>query len=142
MQAAFTCPTSVLAFVPGSANNWYGCQAESSDTASLRFVGGELSAGYRGRGMHGLSPHGAVAVSYLDLAFQVNALTFGYLDRTRLLSHGVTLAASGGASYPLARRLRASVDLFYTPLSVARPGATNRNDGLFNARALVAWQLR
>ena len=82
------------------------------------------------------------AVNYLDTVFQVNAFTFDYLDRTRLLSHGVTMAASGGISYPLARKLRASVDAFYTPLWVRRAGAADHNDGLFNIRGLVAWQFR
>ncbi len=143
VEAAFTCPASVLGFAPGSAANSYGCRAVSSDTASLRFVGGEVGVGYDGARWHGLSPHAAFAVNYLDTVFQVNAFTFDYLDRTRLLSHGVTIAASGGLSYPLARKLRASVDVFYTPLWVVRQaGATDRNDGLFNVRGLVAWQFR
>ncbi len=141
VQAAFTCPTSVLAFAPGSAANPYGCQAQSSDTASLRFAGGQVAVGYRGMRLHGLSPHAALGVNYMNVAFQVNALTFGYLDHTRLLSHGMTVSASGGVSYPLSRRLRAAVDVFYTPLSVQRTTVA-QNDGLFNVRALVAWQLR
>lgn len=142
VEAAFTCPTSVLGFAPGSPANSYGCQAESSDRASLRFVGGEMSAGYHGARLHRLSPHAAVAVNYLGMAFQVNALTFGYLDRTRLLSHGITVAGSGGISYPLTGRLQASVDAFYTPLSVRRGGTTRQNEGLFNVRALIAWHIR
>jgi hypothetical protein len=132
----------VLGFAPGSPANSYGCQAESSDTATLRFAGAEVSIGYRGARLRRLSPHAAVAVNYLDMSFQVNALTFGYLDRTRLLSHGATVATSGGVSYPLTARLRAAVDGFYTPLSVRRVGTAEQNDGLFNVRALITWQLR
>jgi hypothetical protein len=142
VEAAFTCPTAVLGFAPGSPANSYGCQAESSDTATLHYAGGEVSVGYRGARLHRLSPHAAVAVNYLDMSFQVNALTFGYLDHTHLLSHGVTVAGSGGVSYPLTDRLRAAVDVFYTPLSVTRPGASRQNEGLFNVRALVVYQLR
>ncbi len=143
VQAAFTCPAAVLAFAPGSAANSYGCQAESSDTATLRFAGGEVSVGYGGNRLHRLSPHAAVAINYLSMEFQVNALTFGYLDRTHLLAHGVTAAVSGGVSVPLTDRLTAAADVFYTPLSVQRAaGSPAQNDGLFNVRALIAYRLR
>ena len=142
VEAAFTCPASVLAFAPGPGNE-YGCQAESSDTASLRFAGGQLGVAYRGDRLHKVSPHAAVAVNYLNLAFQVNALREGSLDRTYQTSHGVTIAGSGGIGYALSGRLEAAVDLFYTPLSVSRvAGAPSRNDGLFNVRALIAYRLR
>lgn len=149
VQAAFTCPTSVLGFAPGTPQNAYGCQAESSDTASLRYVGGELSAAYRGSRLGKLSPHVAVGVNYLNTIFQVNALrrdagtTFDYLDRTRQTSHGVTASLSGGVAYTLTNRLQAAADVFYTPLSVQRfAGAPIQNDGLFNVRALLAYRLR
>lgn len=143
VEAAFTCPASVLPFAPGSAANSYGCQAESSDTATLRFAGGEVSVGYGGSQLHRLSPHAAVAVNYLSTQFQVNALTFGYLDHTHLVAHGVTAAISGGVSLPLTGRLQAAADVFYTPLSVQRAaGSPVQNDGLFNVRALIAYRLR
>jgi len=143
VEGAFTCPQSVLPFAPGSANNSYGCLAVSSDTASLRFAGLELSTSYRSPGLKGLSPHAAAAINYMNVAFQVNALTFGYLDRTRLLSHGATFAASGGVTYALTRKLDTTLDVFYAPLSVQRVfAAPEQNDGLFNIRALVTYRLR
>ena len=142
VEGAFTCPQNVLAFAPGSANNTYGCEAVSSDTATLRFAGLEAGAAYQPSRLR-VSPHVALAVNYLDLAFQVNARTFGFIDRTRLLSHGATFAASGGIRYPLSARLDASLDAFYTPLSVRRVfGAPMQNDGLFNIRALVTYRVR
>lgn len=148
VQAAFTCPSSVLAFAPGSAANSYDCLAQSSDTATLHFVGGEVSVGYAGTRLHGLSPHAAANVNYLSTAFQVNALRAdglgnSYLDQTYLLDHGVTAAVSGGVSFPVTRRLNVAADVFYTPLSVQRAaGLPVQNDGLFNVRALVAYRLR
>ena len=143
VEGAYTCPSSVLPFAPGSPNNSYGCQAESSDTATLRFVGGEVSVSYSPPGALTLSPHVALAVNYMDVGFQVNALTFNYLDRTHLLSHGVTWAGTAGVSYRLSERLGVAVDLFYTPLSVRRPSsAPLQNDGLFNLRALLEYRLR
>jgi hypothetical protein len=41
------CPESVLSFAPGSAGNLYGCQAISSDTATLGFLGAEASMSYK-----------------------------------------------------------------------------------------------
>jgi hypothetical protein len=144
VEAAFTCPQSVLGFAPGSTENTYGCQAESSDTATLRFLGGEVSVAYRPGGRtRAFSPHAAVGLNYFDVAFQVNALTFGYIDHTHLLSHGATVSTSGGVSYPLTRRFELAVDLFYAPLSVRRVvGAPAQNDGLLNVRALFAYRLR
>ncbi len=143
VEAAFTCPPSVLPFAAGSPNNSYGCQAVSADTATLRFAGVEIGAAYRSTRARGLSPHVAAALNYMDVAFQVDALTFGYRDRTRLLSHGLTFAGSAGVSYPLTRRLDASIDLFYSPLSVRRTfGASEQNDGLFNVRAVIRYRVR
>ena len=57
-DAAFTCPPKVLSFAPGSAENSYGCQAESSDTATLRYAGGEVSLAHRPGGRTRVfSPH-------------------------------------------------------------------------------------
>lgn len=146
ITGAYTCPQSVLAFAPGSPSNAYGCQAESSDTASLRFVGGELGVAHQHPGASGfagkISPHAAIGVNYLNVAFQVNAETFDFLDRTHLLSHGVTFSASGGVGYSLSSRLSAAIDVFYTPLSVQRGAGASVNDGLFNVRALVTYRVR
>jgi hypothetical protein len=143
VQGSYTCPASVLAFEPGSRANPDGCQAVSSDTATLRYAGGEASIAYRPDARHGLSPHAAVGLTYMNVAFQVNALTFGMIDHTNLLSHGTTIFGSSGISCPLTTRLTLGVDVFYSPLSVRRgSGAPVQNDGLLNVRALVTYRLR
>ncbi len=139
VEGAYTCPSSVLPFAPGSPGNLYGCQATSSDTATLRFVGGEVLAAYRPHAR--LSPHVGVSVNYLDVAFKVDALTFGFVDTPDLVSRGVTVAGSGGVSYALTRRFSASIDAFYSPLSVRRSSGSSLN-GLFNVRALVSYRVR
>lgn len=141
VRSAFTCPRAVLPFAPGSAGNTYGCEAESSDTATLRFIGGEATVSHGALTRYRLSPHVGFAVNYLDVAFQVNALTFGFLDRTHYLSSGVTFSGSAGVTYPLSDRVDASIDAFYSPLMVRR-GSSVVNDGLFNVRALVTYRLR
>jgi len=143
VRGAYTCPASVVAFPAGSAANTSGCQAPSSDTASLRYVGGEGSIAFRSEASSKLSPHVAFGVSYMDVGFQVDALTFGYLDHTHYLSHGTAVSVSGGLSYRLASRFTLGVDLFYSPLRVRRaPGAPVQTDGLFNVRALFTYRLR
>jgi hypothetical protein len=142
VEGAHTCPEETAAFPPGSAGNPEGCQAASSDTATLRYFGGEASVAYRPDAMHRLSPHAAVGVNYMNVEFQVDALTFGMIDHTKYLSHGVTASFSGGASYRLTSRLALGVDVFSSPLSVERsPGAPVQNDGLLNVRGLFTYGL-
>lgn len=143
VTGAYTCPQDVLGFEPGSPENPGGCQAASADVAKLRYVGGEVLVAARVGRERKWSPHAALGVTYMDVGFQVDALTFGYIDRTSYLSHGVAISGSLGASYRLSPRMTASLDAFYSPLAVRRVvGAPARNDGLFNVRALVTYKLR
>jgi hypothetical protein len=142
VQGSYTCPASRVPFEPGSAGNPDGCQAASSDTASLRYAGGEASVAYRPDAPYRLSPHAAIGIAYMDVGFQVNALTFGMIDHTHYLAHGMAVFASGGISYRLTTRLRLSLDVFYSPLSVRRFfGAPVQNDGMFNARTLITYRI-
>jgi hypothetical protein len=142
VTGAYTCPPGVLSFEPGTPGNLYGCQAESSDRATLGYAGAEGSVAYRSDALKGLSPHAAIAVTYMDLGFQVNAQTFGFLDQTHLLTHGTTWSTSAGVSSRLSSKFDVSVDVFYTPLSVQRPNQAASNEGLFNVRALAVYRLR
>jgi hypothetical protein len=141
VRGAYTCPPDVLGAAPGSAGNLYGCQAESSDTATLRYAGVEVGVGHEGRGRRRVSPHAGVGLNYVSAAFQVNALTFGFQDLTHYTTHGLTVSFDSGIGYRLARGLGLSVDAFYTPLAVNRP-AGREIDGLFNVRALFTYRLR
>lgn len=141
VKGAYTCPASVVGFTPGSPENLYGCEATSSDTATLRYVGAEVSVGRDGVGRWKVSPHAAVGLNYLSTAFQVNAVTFGFEDRTHYTSRGMTVSASAGITYPLGPRVNASVDVFYTPLVARRPTGREVN-GFLNARALISYRIR
>ena len=82
-------------------------------------------------------------VQEMDLEFQVNAQTFGFLDQTLLLSDGSTWSVAAGTSFGLGQRNRLGVEIFYSPLDVLRPGATSsENDGLLNLRFLLTRKLR
>jgi len=142
-NAAYTCPESKLAFAPGTPGNEDGCQALSSDTATLRYVGAEASVAYQPSESARVSPHAAVGLTYMDVGFQVDALVFGYVDHTDMVSHGVTVFGSGGITARLTSRLSMGLDVFYSPLPVRRsPGAPAQNDGFLNLRALMTYRLR
>lgn len=143
VEGAFTCPTDVAKFPPGSPPNLFGCEKKSADTATLRYGGVELSGSYRIAQAGGLTSYLAVAGNFLDTRFQVDARTFGFHDRSLREAGTWTFSASGGVIYPLTERLSLTVSLFYSPLWVIRPPATSsQNDALFNARAMLTYRLR
>jgi len=142
-NASFTCSASKLAFAPGAPGNTEGCEALSSDTATLRYVGAEASVAYQPRGPSRLSPHAAIGLAHVDDAFQVDALVFGYVDHTRMVTHGTIVSGSGGVTARLTPSLSLGLDVFYSPFRVSRSlGAPAQNDGFFNLRALVSYRLR
>ena len=77
----------------------------------------------------------------MDLAFQVDALTYGVRDRTRLVTDGWTAAVFAGISFPLSSSLSLAAEAFYSPLDVVRPPATDaETDGLFNVRTMISYR--
>ena len=149
-RAAFTCPQDAARFAPGTAANPSGCLEPSSDTATLRYVALELSAGQSTVG-RAVAPHVAVAVNYFDNQFAVDARRFDvldgvhqeFVDRTSQKSHATRVSLRGGVAFHLADRVQAVVDVFYMPLSVKRGvNALRQNDSLLNARALMTYRAR
>lgn len=142
-DAAFTCPHKVLGLPAGSPGNPSGCTAESADTATLRYAGAELQFAHRMPGLPKLTPHVSAGANLIHSAFQVNAPLGNRLDRTRLWTRGITYSGTAGASYAVTKRMVISVDAFYTPLAIRRTATSPRvNDGLFNVRALLSYNLR
>jgi hypothetical protein len=143
VNGAFTCTSDVAKFPPGSPQNPFGCQEKSSDTATLRYVGIELSGSYQIAAAGGLTPYLSVAGNFLDTKFQIDAHTFGVHDRSVREAGTWTFSASTGVVYPLTERLSLNISLFYSPLWVIRPPATSsENDALFNARAMLTYRFR
>jgi hypothetical protein len=141
VEGAFTCPKEAARARPGSPQNPLGCDGESSDTATQRYGGLELSGAYRLERAHGLTPYVAVAGNFLDTEFQVDAVELGVPDHTHLLASTWTFSTSGGFVYPLGDKMRLSVGVFYSPLWVRRPPETSSHlDGVFNVRALATYQ--
>src|SRR5262249_40999225 len=143
VRGAFTCPTSVLGFAPGSPQNQTECVGESADEASLRYAGSEFQFAYRPRRFPKVIPHVAVGGNFIDGVFQVNAPVEDGQDHTRLWTRGGTFSTTGGITYLLTKRAAFTVDAFYSPLWVERsPNLPRTNDGLFNIRALISYTLR
>ena len=130
-----------LRFPVGSPGNPFGCEAPSSDVVTLDYQGAELVLALHPKGEGGRAFHFGLAVNQLDLEFQVDALTFGFRDRNRLLSDGDTISLTAGASWPWSQRARVAVEVFYSDLDVIRSGSTE-SDPLVNARAMLTYRLR
>jgi len=123
--------------------NPYGCEAPSRDTMSVRLVGLELSAGRTLESLPQVTPYVAVAGSRVHSEYQVQAMRFGFLDRTLLETDGTVWSATLGASVDVGRRLRLAGELFYAPLDVVgRAGKGRETDGLLNGRVLLGYRLR
>ncbi len=121
--------------------NPFDCVAPSNDDLRQRAYGLEITTGYVSESR--LRPYVGVAVNYLDLEFQVDAMHSGVHDRTLNLTDGTTIYLTGGATYAAGDKWRLTGELFYSWLSVVRPPSTeSTNDGLFNFRFLVSYRIR
>jgi hypothetical protein len=143
VEGDFTCTSADAANPPGSPDNLFGCEAESSDQVTLDYYGAELVWSRSFAGARKPAIHLSASVQEMDLEFQVDAQTFGFLDRTLLLSDGSTWSVAAGTSFALGQQNRLGIEIFYSPLDVLRPGATaSENDGLLNLRFLLTRRLR
>jgi hypothetical protein len=143
VEGSFTCSAGVVRAGPTSPQNPLGCLAPSHDHVDMNYLGLELSASYRIAPAHNLEPYVSVAANYMNLGFQVGA-HYGddVVDFTHLSTQGATFSTTGGLLYPITPRLDVATELFYSPLTVARPqndGATTV-EGLFNVRGMIAYR--
>lgn len=130
-------------FPPGSPGNPFGCEGPSSDTISMQYVGAELVTSYNPPGDGGMPEfHAGVSVNHLDMEFQVDARTFGFLDRSLLRADGDTLAFNLGATWSTGRRGRLGGEVFYSPLDVRRSGQDVESDDLLHLRLIWRWRVR
>lgn len=126
-------------FPPGSSENPFGCQEPSRDTQSMDAWGAGLTLGFSPP--RGPALHLGVGWSALDMEFQVDALTFGFRDRTLLLADGDVTTFTGGVTWRLGSRSRLAFEALYAPLEVERRGDPGPgSDDLLHLRAL--WRLR
>jgi hypothetical protein len=140
VEGDITCPADEAALPPGGPGNEFGCMEPSDDAVSLRYLGLALTAGWRIPGTSDSDLHFGVYATHMDLEFQVDAITFGFHDRSLLHAEGWTTAVTAGASFPVSSRIRLGLEAFYSPLDVVRPPATApENDPLFNLRSMISY---
>ncbi len=146
VRGAFTCPSGVLGFTPGSAGNPTRCVGVSADRATLDYAGMELQVSYRIPSAPKIIPHAAVGGNFLNTVFQTHAPVVAGMDETRLWTRGGTFDTSGGITYRFTDQIAFTVDAFYSPLWVTRnPRSANpvrTNDGLLNVRAFLSYTFR
>ena len=143
LEGDLTCSEEDASHPPGSPENEFGCEAPSQDTIQLDYVGAAVTGGVDLSTSGTGTLHYAVAASYLDLETQVDALTYGYRDRNRLLASGWTYWATVGVSWQPWQRTGIAAEVFYSPLTVRRsPTASQENDGLLNVRVMLDYRLR
>ncbi len=141
VKGAFTCPSSVLAFPPGSAGNPTDCVGTSADIASLHYAGMQFQVAHPLPQLPKLVPHVSVAGAFVDVAFRSHAPTTFGLAQARMWTRGGMFSTAGGASYLFNPKIAFTVDVFYAPLAVSRSqGAPVTNDGFFNVRALLSYR--
>jgi len=128
-----TCPAD-LANVADPQQNPYGCEAASKDRISVNDYGLDLSAGWSAGRWHWHATGGVVRT---ELQAQVDALTFGFRDRSRLVADGVLRYAAVGVRRDLAAHWSVATELLHVPLDVRRaPDASTRSE------PLTSWRLQ
>lgn len=143
IEGDFTCGDRDLESPPGEPGNEFGCEERSQDTYDLVYGGVELNGSYLLSGQRSPRLHLGLAANVLDMEFQVDAVTFGFRDRTRLRTDGWTYSMNAGADWYLGGNTGLVVELFYSPLDVIRPPRTApRGDDLLNLRLMVRHRLR
>jgi len=142
IDADITCSADEVAAGDNTDLNPFQCVEPSTDESRQKALGVELVAGYDSGGK--LKPYAGVAVSHMNLEFQVNALYSGGLidDHTLQMTDGTTVAALGGLTFAPAPRWRVTAEAFYSWLSIARPPATSSsNEGFFNVRFFASYRV-
>jgi hypothetical protein len=128
-----TCPAA-LAHVTDPEQNPYGCEAASKDRISVNDYGLDLTAGWNAGPWHWHATGGIVRT---ELQAQVDALTFGYRDRSRLVADGVLRYAALGLRRDLGAHWSVATEVLHVPLDVRRaPDASVRRE------PFTSWRLQ
>jgi len=136
-QGDITCP-SELAGVEDSERNPYGCQAASDDRVALDYYGVDLVSGWNAGPWHW---HADVGVARTETEVRVDALTFDFRDRSRLVARDVLPFVAIGTGRDIGTHWRIGVELLHVPLTVRRgPGAPRDSDPLTSLRLQVRYR--
>lgn len=132
-----TCPAE-LAGVDDIERNPYGCQAPSKDRVALNHYGIDLTSSWR------VDPwrwHAGLGLVRTEPEVQVDALTFDFHDRSRLVTRDVLSMLALGVNRDLDPHWSVGVEVLHVPLSVERrPGAGRERDSFTSARLQVRYR--
>jgi hypothetical protein len=132
-----TCPEE-LAGNPDPMLNPYGCEAASHDTIHLHYYGVDMTPAWtRGAWQW----HATAGLVRTEPEVQVDALTFGFRDRSQLLARDVVPYLAAGFNLRLREHWYAGVELLYVPLTVRREeGAPAERDSLTSLRVRLGYR--
>ncbi|HEX6137817.1 MAG TPA: hypothetical protein VF059_09175 [Casimicrobiaceae bacterium] len=132
-----TCP-GALAGVGDLEQNPFGCRAPSDDQVTLNYYGADVTWSVA---VGAWRVHGALGAVRAELAVQVDALTFGVRDRSRLVSRTVLPFATLGVTRDLDARWSTGLELLYVPLVVRRGiDAPRESDPFAGVRAQLRYR--
>ncbi len=131
-----TCPAD-LAGLDDPQRNPYGCEAPSKDNLQLDVYGAEFAAS---RAVGAWRWHAGLGLVRTELEVQVDALTFGFRDRTRLTANAGRHYLVLGVGRVLGRAGTLTAELLHEPLPVRRPGDIAAHDDAFTGLRL-AWRI-
>ncbi|MFB3902589.1 MAG: outer membrane protein [Acidobacteriota bacterium] len=140
LRGDITCDRDTVSAGLDPVRNPYLCEAPSNDTMTIRAGGFDVSHSFAVT--RSIQPYVTVGLNYFDTKFQTDARYSGIVDHSRLLGAGSAFSVGAGLSYRVARRMRVTGEAYYTPLDVQRYLQPRITDGLFNLRALLAYELR
>ncbi|WP_242163804.1 hypothetical protein [Lysobacter sp. M15] len=132
-----TCPAELAGVEDGTINP-YGCRAPSDDRLRLNYYGLELTPALR----HGAWQwHASLAAVRVETEVQVDALTYGVHDLSRLTAKDVLPAIAFGTTRGFGRRWRWGAEVLYVPLQVQRdPDRSTENDPLTSVRLHLRYE--
>ena len=133
-----TCP-SRLAGAP-AAENPFGCQEASRDRIELDYYGADVTAAWHAGPWQA---YGSAGVARTDLAVQVDALTGGVRDLSRLTAKASRPFYTVGARWDLDRCWSLAAEVLHVPLRVDREaGRGGESDPYTGLRLQAAYRFR
>lgn len=132
-----TCPAELAGVEDGTINP-YGCRAPSDDRLRLNYYGLELTPALR----HGAWQwHASLAAVRVETEVQVDALTYGVHDLSRLTAKDVLPAIAFGTTRGFGRRWRWGAEVLYVPLQVQRDAdGSTESDPLTSVRLSLRYE--
>jgi hypothetical protein len=117
VEGDITCPARLAGITDPEANR-YGCRSASNDTFTANYYGLDATAAWNGGNWSAYLSAGIVRA---DLAVQVDAPLFNFIERTRVTNDSDLAWFTAGARYEFMPRTSVAVEVLYVPLDVRRP---------------------